>query len=204
MKKDFLLSTLFIGILLVNGCKKEPPLALFSMDKVTYKMDETITFTNQSENAKDYIWDFGDGKSSTDENPKHAYSSTGDFAIKLIATGGGGTDSITKTISILPNLTGIWYKTIFFTGGAYRVTGTMNLVQHDDNTLTGSFVYDDGAGTMIIRSTSIVTGNSVTIDWDIPSYSYKFQGTVIPAGNSMSGQFFGDNVLVGTWSAKKL
>lgn len=201
MKKIFLLSTLFIGILLVNGCKKEPPVASFTMDKESYKMSETITFTNQSENSKSFVWNFGDGKTSTDENPKHTYSSAGDFTVKLIATGGGGTDSITKPISILPDLTGIWRKTLNF-GGLFGINGTMNLTQHDDNTLTGSYVYEDGMGTFTLRSTSKITGNSVLIEWQ--EVAYKFQGTVNAAGTSMGGEMFADTQSVGTWTAKKL
>lgn len=201
MKRIFLLSTLFFSVLLINGCKKEPPVAQFSMDKGTFKMGETITFTNQSENSKDFVWDFGDAKTSTDENPKHAYSSAGDFTIKLIATGGGGTDSISQTISVSQNLTGIWRKILTF-GGLFSINGTMNLTQHDDNTLTGSYVYEDGMGTFNLRPTSIITGNSVIIEWiEAP---YRFQGTVNAAGTSMSGEIFADTQSAGTWTAKKL
>ncbi|TSA32981.1 MAG: PKD domain-containing protein [Porphyromonadaceae bacterium] len=201
MKRDFLLSTLFISILLLSSCKKDPPLALFSMDKSTFKVNETITFTNQSENAKSYAWDFGDGKTSTDENPKHAYSSAGDFTITLTATGGGGIDSISQTISVLQNLTGIWRKTLNF-GGLFSINGTMNLTQHDDNTLTGSYVYEDGMGTFNLRSTSKITGNSVIIEWQ--EAAYKFQGTVNAAGTSMGGEIFANTQSSGTWTATKL
>lgn len=201
MKRIFLLSTLFFSVLLINGCKKEPPVALFSMDKATYKMGETITFTNQSENAKDYIWDFGDGKTSADENPKHAYSSAGDFTITLTATGGGGVDSISQTISVLQNLTGMWRKTLNF-GGLFGINGTMNLTQHDDNTLTGSYVYEDGMGTFILNPTSFIQGNSVTIIWDPASYIFK--GTINAAGTSMGGDILFGATPAGTWTAKKL
>jgi hypothetical protein len=43
-----------------------------------------ITFENKSKNASGYIWDFGDGNTSTEENPIHVYASTGNYTIKLI------------------------------------------------------------------------------------------------------------------------
>ncbi|OFX22987.1 MAG: hypothetical protein A2033_13230 [Bacteroidetes bacterium GWA2_31_9] len=47
----------------------------------------TINFTNTSTNGSTYIWDFGDGTSSTVENPSHSYSSIGDYSVQLIVTG---------------------------------------------------------------------------------------------------------------------
>ncbi len=46
----------------------------------------TISFRNSSSNAVSYFWDFGDGTTSTEMNPKHTYLATGNFSVKLIAT----------------------------------------------------------------------------------------------------------------------
>jgi len=45
-----------------------------------------IEFTNLSEGADDYKWDFGNGKLSKDTNPVITYSKYGDYVIRLIAT----------------------------------------------------------------------------------------------------------------------
>ena len=37
----------------------------------------TVDFTNTSTNATSYLWEFGDGETSTDENPSYTYSSDG-------------------------------------------------------------------------------------------------------------------------------
>ena len=37
------------------------------------------------------MWDFGDGETSTEENPSHTYSAGGDYTVKLTATGEEGT-----------------------------------------------------------------------------------------------------------------
>lgn len=44
----------------------------------------TVDFTNSSTNAVDYIWDFGDGNSSTLENPNHTYAANGIYTVTLI------------------------------------------------------------------------------------------------------------------------
>ncbi len=56
-----------------------------------------IQFFNNSYNCENFLWDFGDGETSTDENPYHYYSTYGSFNVKLTASGNScGTDSIVK------------------------------------------------------------------------------------------------------------
>ncbi|MEZ5023452.1 MAG: PKD domain-containing protein [Chitinophagales bacterium] len=62
-----------------------------------------IDFINLSENAGQYIWNFGDGSDlvSTEENPSYEYITSGPFSIKLIAQSDFGcVDSITKPIIV--------------------------------------------------------------------------------------------------------
>lgn len=44
-----------------------------------------VRFTNLSEDATSYIWDFGDGNTSTDQQPTKYYSTDGNYTAKLIA-----------------------------------------------------------------------------------------------------------------------
>ncbi|MDG1262343.1 MAG: PKD domain-containing protein [Flavobacteriales bacterium] len=47
----------------------------------------TVDFTNLSENATDYVWNFGDGgMPSNEENPTHTYTELGAFIVTLDAT----------------------------------------------------------------------------------------------------------------------
>ncbi len=46
----------------------------------------TINFTNQSSGGISYLWDFGDGGTSTNFNPQHYYSIIGNYIITLITT----------------------------------------------------------------------------------------------------------------------
>lgn len=43
----------------------------------------TVKFTNESTNAFGYRWNFGDGTSSTEENPEHKYAATGNYTVTL-------------------------------------------------------------------------------------------------------------------------
>jgi hypothetical protein len=57
-----------------------------------YEADErVVTFDNRSKGATSYAWDFGDGETSTEENPVHEYPAFGLYTASLVATGPGGT-----------------------------------------------------------------------------------------------------------------
>lgn len=83
------------------------PIADFSAFPLSECEDiNTITFTNSSSNAATYIWDFGDGLTSTLTNPTHTYTNPGIYNIKLIATSAYGCQNIKITnsyITINPN-----------------------------------------------------------------------------------------------------
>jgi len=70
-----------------------------------------VTFTNSSSSNSPIIfqWNFGDGGTSTAQNPVYSYKANGKFNIQLIAsTNNGCRDTVTKSISIgtvTPNFT---------------------------------------------------------------------------------------------------
>ena len=93
--------------LMMGSCKKDEgmpilaPEAAFTMDKSMVEVGESIQFTNQSENADSYAWDFGDGNTSTTEDPNHVYASSGVYTVKLTATGEGGINATSKTVTVI-------------------------------------------------------------------------------------------------------
>ncbi|MBN4065707.1 gliding motility-associated C-terminal domain-containing protein [Candidatus Amoebophilus asiaticus] len=50
----------------------------------------TVTFTNTSTGADSFLWDFGDGGTSTDENPVHTYNDDNVYTLTLIAFNSSG------------------------------------------------------------------------------------------------------------------
>jgi PKD repeat protein len=62
------------------------PTASFSVQQ----NGNTITITNSTTLATAYLWDFGDGTTSTEENPVHTYATEGAFNIKLTASNPNG------------------------------------------------------------------------------------------------------------------
>lgn len=60
-------------------------------------------FNNRSANALTFLWKFGDGKTSTESNPKHIYDTAGQYTIIMYAYNPGtcnGVDSMTSEITV--------------------------------------------------------------------------------------------------------
>ncbi len=65
----------------------ELPNAFFTVTPTTvFIPNDPILLFNLSTFASSYLWDFGDGNTSTDENPQHFYTQTGVYDIILIAS----------------------------------------------------------------------------------------------------------------------
>ncbi|MBB1300127.1 S8 family serine peptidase [Pseudoalteromonas sp. SR44-8] len=79
----------------------QPPQADFDYDAQAL----TVSFTDSSSDANNDItqwsWDFGDGATSTDANPVHAYAQSGNYQVTLTVTDSeGNTDSSVQTVVV--------------------------------------------------------------------------------------------------------
>jgi PKD repeat protein len=72
---------------------KTPPTANFTVKQGTSNYRE-VTVSNLSTNATDYVWDFGDGFTTTAKDTVHTYAADGKFTIKLTASDKLGADSV--------------------------------------------------------------------------------------------------------------
>jgi PKD repeat protein len=71
------------------------------MADFTYIMDGlVVTFTNSSMYATDYLWDFGDGSTSTMTHPVHTYAMAGSYTVTLQATGICGMDTMEMAVTV--------------------------------------------------------------------------------------------------------
>jgi PKD repeat protein len=67
----------------------------------TYTVNNrTVTFTNTSTNASSYLWDFGNGQTSTQASPTITYATSGTYAVLLTATGACGPATFLEVITI--------------------------------------------------------------------------------------------------------
>ncbi|WP_298732096.1 PKD domain-containing protein [uncultured Chitinophaga sp.] len=82
---------------------QEPPVVRFAADvRSSCTAPLTVNFSNTSTSpngsAMTYLWDFGDGATSTDATPQHTYTTEGQFTVRLTATAAGGcSQTLTET-----------------------------------------------------------------------------------------------------------
>jgi len=76
----------------------------FTISNVELNINEAIVFKNESEDATTYLWDFGDGTTSSEANPSKIYTVPGMYTVKLKAIGDGGTGNYSQDIAVIdPN-----------------------------------------------------------------------------------------------------
>jgi len=95
-----LLPVLAVG-LFVTGCKEDEDMPDGGADVIASFQYEVsadnflqVTFSNFSQNAASYAWDFGDGNTSTEKDPVHTYAEAGLYTVGLTATGSDGTVAV--------------------------------------------------------------------------------------------------------------
>ena len=75
----------------------------FSFSARMPTVEQTVQFTDTSRgNPESWLWDFGDGTTSTSRNPTHAYSAAGFYRITLTAAKGTNSRKAMKTLTVVP------------------------------------------------------------------------------------------------------
>ena len=104
-KKSWLMLSSLVMLFMISCEKEEPPVTTDDpIASFQFEVDGTnflqVAFTNFSQNASDYSWDFGDGNTSTDESPTHTYAAGGSYEVVLTATNGSESAQRSETIMI--------------------------------------------------------------------------------------------------------
>jgi uncharacterized protein (TIGR02145 family) len=125
----------------------EPPVADFTATPTSGTAPLTVNFTDQStNNPTSWAWDFGDGNTSTQQNPQHTYQDAGSYTVQLTVSNSFGSDTETKTDYIQGNQTG-YAPVAAFTANPTSGTAplTVNFTDQSTNNPT-SWAWDLGDG----------------------------------------------------------
>jgi PKD repeat protein len=136
------------------------PVADFSGTPVSGAAPLTVAFTDLSTGTPvTWAWDFGDGGTSSDQNPTYAYTAPGTYTVALTATNGVGDDTETK----VDYITVLGPPVADFSGDTLTgpVPLTVNFTDASTNTPT-SWFWDFGDG-----------GSSAVQN---PTYIYAYTG----------------------------
>ena len=141
-----------------------PPVAAFTSNYVLGNCQNPVQFTDQSSNAPtSWLWNFGDGSTSTQQNPSHIYSTAGVFNVTLTATNSFGNHVVTRNGYVVFMQPCVSYCTatsttanIWLTNVAVRRGAATDL----DNTSAASA---NGYGNYIDQVVNLYQGQSTTL-----------------------------------------
>ncbi|MDG2153070.1 MAG: PKD domain-containing protein [Crocinitomicaceae bacterium] len=86
--------------------KHHDSLAHVSFESTLDPVAFSASFEENTSYIDNFIWDFGDGNTSTDSNPSHTFGQSGTYNVQLIGYGPCGNDTITNTI-VFENTSGL-------------------------------------------------------------------------------------------------
>jgi Zn-dependent metalloprotease len=144
-----------------GGTGNLPPTADFTFTTTDLTADFTDTSTDPDGTIVSWDWDFGDGNTSTQQNPSHTYAAAGTYNVTLTVTDNdSATDSVTKPVTVTaPNQA----PTADFTFTTTDLTANFTDTSTDPDGTIVSWLWDFGDG-----NTSTVQN---------PSHTYAAAGT---------------------------
>ena len=132
----------------------------------------TTSFTNSSSSVNstlNYSWDFGDGNTSSIQNPSHTYATNGTYTVTLIASNCIFSDTVTKTIQIGTNSMEENTNANF---EFYPNPTTNQITLKVDNQLLGSvYIIYDNTGKSVLNG-NILSEQSVIVLGDLSKGIY--------------------------------
>jgi PKD repeat protein len=123
------------GITLFQSCTDDPDKPIFPLSAEIFHSVKAkqVAFNALTHSATSWSWDFGDGKTSTEQNPVHVYEVGGYYKAKLTATDLAG-NSVTKEVSLAVALTPYALLTGDHTAEGYKGKTWKLTTNHTTNT----------------------------------------------------------------------
>lgn len=135
MKKLVIIS-LVLGVFLTSCHRDIFPDARFTVNYVEVQPGDIVHFTDLSEDAVEYHWDFDDGEVSTLRSPDHVFDDEGDYMVTLTVTSIDGRTDVTSLVIH------VWYTILEVTAAEWNPAEVIDYI------IPGAFVvlyetYDD-------------------------------------------------------------
>lgn len=180
MKRIFTFVSIFALILCATSCgddTEDPmsPVDVADPDPVanfTSVIDgKTATFTSTSTDGRTYEWDFGDGNTSSEENPIHTYERNGSFVVKLTSVNNTGSDSKQAVLEIINvSVDGDFAEWSSIATAISNPTGTITSIKIENLENNKLFLFVEGTAdltplTQIMLNLDNDRSTGAQIDW---------------------------------------
>jgi PKD repeat protein len=178
------------GLIFFAACSsddEEPtpePIASFQFE-VSDDNGLEVTFTNFSQHATSYEWDFGDGiGTSTEENVTYTYADGGTFTVTLTATNETGSDEYTKDVTVISPV-----AENLIQNGEFDDDSVWEILQHNAN----------DAGTISIENGEAIFNKGIQADWGSEPHVGINQAVEVEAGTYQFDMHITTNGIADVW-----
>lgn len=178
------------GLIFFAACSsddEEPtpePIASFQFE-VSDDNGLEVTFTNFSQHATSYEWDFGDGiGTSTEENVTYTYADGGTFTVTLTATNEAGSDEYTKDVTVISPV-----AENLIQNGEFDDDSVWEILQHNAN----------DAGTISIENGEAIFNKGIQADWGSEPHVGINQAVEVEAGSYQFDMHITTNGIADVW-----
>jgi PKD repeat protein len=164
-RTKFALLTFFsLTVVFLGACKKENvklPIADFTFTVNGTTAPTSVSFVSMCENADAVKWDFGNGQSSTENNPTANFSVGGVYTVTLTATNSNGSNKITKTVNIQNEVKKLPIADFSFSGSDLRAPVQVAFNNLSQNATNYSWDFGNGQTSSLATPTATYTKGGV-------------------------------------------
>ena len=174
-------TTAVTSVATTSSTSQVKPTAGFSADHLSGLPPLDVQFTDLSTGGPvSWTWDFGDGESSTDQNPSHTYDTAGGYTVTLTVVNRQGTSSDPHSESN--------YITVDEATATPTETATATATATESTTLAAKFSGSpvNGSAPLTVTFTDASTGSPDAWSWDFgddssstdknPAHTYQNSG----------------------------
>ncbi|MCO5274735.1 MAG: PKD domain-containing protein [Flavobacteriales bacterium] len=147
---------------------------------ITPHGDFSWSFTDQSTGASGWLWDFGDGNTSTEQHPVHTYAANGTYNVCLTITGACDNPTSCQTVSVTVGIAEAHGPAGSLS--IYPSPATGQFTVESSGTTISELQLADGTGRVVRRITGLSSRKVVMPTEGLPGGAY-FVHTIL-AGNA--------------------
>lgn len=189
--REFLL--LLLVIFLVTSCTDEIDRPVFPISATIFHSvkEKQVAFTALTHSAVSWQWDFGDGKTSAEQNPVHVYEKGGYYKATLVATDASG-NKATSAVDLALNLSAINYLTGNNNEPGYKGKTWRMATNHTTNT---DYLGNSDAGLTTAAGTPKPLPNGIFGQLGFPDaykdkFTFFYDGTYVHDNSESGGSSF--------------
>jgi len=148
-----------------------PPNAAFTIEELA---NASYQFTDATTNdPTEWSWDFGDGTTSTEQNPQHLFTSSQDYEVCLTATNDAGSSTTCEPLSVILSSNKDIVQGAFLKVFPNPTSDFVYLEINNQLPENTQIIFNDISGKLIKQQTISLSNRINVSDWTAGIYFYQ-------------------------------